>query len=272
MTQRLQNKVAIITGGSGGIGKVLSVGLAKAGATVAVLYKNDRASAEQVCQEIHTSGGQADPFQCDVGSRVSFTQVIDDVVAHYGKLNILVNNAGRTRFGPIEEATEEDFDDVVNTVLRGPFFGSIAAAKHMKNSGGGSIINISSIAVRAIIPYHGVYTTCKGGLEAMTRQMALELAPHVRVNVLAPTATSMARNTEYNPKFDERWGEANPLGRVATPADYVGPCVFLASNDSEMVNGQLLYVDGGWANLGAIPKFDDMDFSADRTRDDTKTS
>ena len=267
MDGTLKGKVALVTGASKGIGQALAIGLAQSGAQIAVIYKHDTAGAEQTCDSIRELGGEAEPFSANIGAKGEFEGVVDRVCERFGRLDILINNAARTRFGPIDEVTEEDFDDIVDTVLRGPFFGSIAAARRMTEQGGGSIVNISSIAVRGIMFFHGAYTMAKGGLEAMTRQLALELAPQVRVNAVAPHATSNDRNSAYDPDFDQKWGEVTPAGRVAVPQDYVGPTVFLASDAARMVTGQLLYVDGGWTLQGRSPDQSDFDFSADRKRD-----
>ena len=268
MERTLEGNVALVTGASKGIGRALAIGLAEAGAAVAAIYKNDAAGAEGACGTIRQSGGVAEPYSADIGSKAEFEAVIDEVYDRFGRLDVLVNNAARTRFGPIEQVTEEDFDDVVNTVLRGPFFGSIAAAGKMIQGGGGSIINISSIAVRGIMFFHSSYTMAKGGLEALTRQMALELAPHVRVNALAPHATSNERNAAYDPDYDQKWAAVTPIGRIGSPDDYVGPAVFLAGHHARMVTGQVLYVDGGWTLQGRSPDQSAFDFSADRKRDD----
>jgi NAD(P)-dependent dehydrogenase (short-subunit alcohol dehydrogenase family) len=266
MEKSLTGKVALVTGSSKSIGRAIAIGLAEAGAEVAVIYKTDTAGAEKTCRTIAEAGGTAKPFPADIGSKAEFERVIDEVCDHFGRLEILVNNAARTRFGPIDEVTEDDFDDVVNTILRGPFFGSIAAAKRMNEAGGGSIINISSIAVRGIMFFHGAYTVAKGGLEAMTQQLALELAPRVRVNVIAPHATSNDRNRAYDESFDERWAAVTPAGRVGIPEDYIGPAVFLAGDAAAMVTGQIIYVDGGWSLQGHAPEQGDFDYSADRQR------
>ena len=267
MEDTLKDRGALVTGASKGIGQALAIGLAQAGAQIAAVYKHDTAGAERTCETIRKSGGAAQPFSVDIGSKMEFEEVIDHVCERFGRLDILINNAARTRFGPINQVTEEDFDDIVDTVLRGPFFGSIAAARRMTEQGGGSIVNISSIAVRGIMFFHGAYTMAKGGLEAMTRQLALELAPQVRVNAVAPHATSNERNAAYDPDFDQKWGAVTPAGRVAVPQDYVGPTVFLASDAARMVTGQLLYVDGGWTLQGRSPDQSSFDFSSDRERD-----
>ncbi len=267
MSGPLEGKVALVTGASKGIGQALAKGLADAGAKVAVIYKHDSDGAEATRQSIHKSGGQAKAFAADIGSKIAFERVVEDVYEHFGRLDVLVNNAARTRFGPITEVTEGDFDDVVNTVLRGPFFGSLAAAKAMLRDGGGSIINISSIAVRGIMYCHSSYTMAKGGLEALTRQMALELSPHIRVNAIAPTATSNERNASYAPDYDDKWATVTPAGRVAIPEDYVPATVFLASDGAAMITGQILYVDGGWSLQGRAPDQSHFDFTGDRKRD-----
>jgi NAD(P)-dependent dehydrogenase (short-subunit alcohol dehydrogenase family) len=181
-------------------------------------------------------------------------------------LDVLVNNAARTRFAPLREITEEDFDDVVNTNLRGPFFGSVAAASKMAERGGGSIINISSCAARLMLPFHSAYSMAKGGLEALTRQLALELAPNIRVNAIAPGPTSTERNLGYDPEFDRRWAAIIPAGRIGFVEDYAAICVFLASEDSAFVTGQVIGVDGGWTVKGYPCDMSKSDFSKDRTR------
>ena len=134
------------------------------------------------------------------------------------------------------EVSEEDFDDVMNTNLRGPFLGTLAAAKKMLEQGGDSIINISSCAVSLIVRYHSVYTAIKGGLESLTRQLAIELGPKIRVNAISPGPTSTERNRGYDPDYDKKWGAIIPGGRVAYVEDYVGPCVFLAGDDFRFLN------------------------------------
>ena len=194
MGSRLAGKVALITGASKGIGRGLAIGLGAEGARVAVNFKTDPQGAEQTARQVSEAGGEAELFQADIGSKQSFEGMVEAVCRRFGRLDVLINNAARTRFGPFFDVTEEDFEDVVATILRGPFFGSMAAARRMMEGGGGSIINISSIAVRQIIPFHSSYTMAKAGLEALTRQLALELAPRVRVNCVAPAATSNDRN------------------------------------------------------------------------------
>lgn len=258
----LAGKTALVTGASKGIGRGLAIGLATAGARVALNYKTDRAGAESACGQIRNAGGEAWSVEADIGSKAEFERLVEDVYARFGRLDVLVNNAARTRFGPLFDVTEEDFDDVVNTNLRGPFFGSVAAARRMLDNGGGSIINISSCAAKLMIQFHSTYAMAKGGLENLTRQLALELAPKVRVNAIAPAPTSTERNRSYDPDYDQKWGAKIPAKRVAFVEDYVGPCVFLAGDDAKFVTGQILNVDGGWTLQGCTPDTSGYDFFA----------
>lgn len=260
----LEGKAAVVTGSSKGIGRTLAIGLAKNGAGVAVNYKNDRAGAEDTCGAIEQLGGRAIPVMADVGSIDDARGLIDSARREFGRLDVLVNNAGRTRFGPLQEVTEEDWNDVIDTNLGGAFFATQAAVAAMGDSG--AVVNISSCAARLMVANHAVYTTSKGGLEAMTRQLALELAPRIRVNAIAPAATSMERNWEYDPDFDRSWADVTPMARVATPEDYVAPLVFLASDASSFVTGEILHVDGGWTIKGDYPDMGDYDFETDRRR------
>jgi len=267
MSGKLEGSVVLITGASKGIGQGLAVGMARAGATIAVNYKNDTAGAETTCRLIKEAGGKAEPFQADIGTKADFERLVEEVCKRFGRLDTLINNAARTRFGHAFTITEEDFDDVVNTNLRGPFFGSVAAAKHMMEQGAGSIINISSCAATLIVTGHSSYTMAKGGLEALTRQLAVEFAPKVRVNAIAPAPTSNERNRGYDPDYDAKWGACIPAGRIGYAEDYVGPAVFLASSDSAFLTGEILHTDGGWTLCGYTPDMSKADFSKDRQRD-----
>jgi 3-oxoacyl-[acyl-carrier protein] reductase len=260
----LEDRTAVVTGASKGIGRALAIGLAEHGASVVVNYKNDRQGAEATCATIEAAGGRAIAVGADVGNRAEVRELIDAARGELGGLDVLVNNAGRTRFGPAQEVTEEDWNDVIDTNLRGAFFTTTAAVEAMGEKG--AVINISSCAARLMVAYHAVYTTSKGGLEAMTRQLALELAPRIRVNAIAPAATSMERNWEYDPGFDRSWEEVTPMGRVAMPEDYIGALVFLASDASSFVTGEILHVDGGWTIKGDYPGMSDYDFDTDRRR------
>jgi NAD(P)-dependent dehydrogenase (short-subunit alcohol dehydrogenase family) len=256
-------KAVLVTGSSKGIGRALAIGLAEHGAAVAVHYKTDRAGALETCDMIERRGGTSVAFGADVSHPAEARRLVAQARTELGRLDVLVNNAARTRFGPPDEVTDEDWDDVVGTNLRGPFVMSVAAAASME--AGGSIINVSSCAASLMIRSHSLYTTAKGGLEALTRQLAFEYAPRIRVNAIAPAPTGTTRAYEYDPQYDEKWGALIPMGRVGKPEDYVGSVVFLASELSAFMTGEVLHVDGGWTLKGETPLLLD-DFSHERER------
>jgi NAD(P)-dependent dehydrogenase (short-subunit alcohol dehydrogenase family) len=263
MSSLVAGKVALVTGSSKGIGRALAVGLAEHGAAVAVHYKTDHAGALETCELIDRDGGISVALGADVSDPVEARRLVAQARTELGGLHVLVNNAARTRFGPPSQVTDEDWDDVVGTNLRGPFVTSIAAAESMEE--GGSIINISSCAASLMIRDHSLYTTAKGGLEALTRQLAFEYAPRIRVNAIAPAPTGTTRAYEYDPQYDEKWGALIPMGRVGRPEDYVGSVVFLASELSAFMTGEVLHVDGGWTLKGHTPLLID-DYSRERER------
>jgi glucose 1-dehydrogenase len=262
----LRDKVAIVTGASKGIGRELACGLAVAGATVIVNYKGDTAGADETVRRIVDAGGEGAHFQADVGNPEEAARLIEETHQRLGRLDVVVNNAARSRFGPALDVTVEDFEDVVNTNMRGTFFTAIHAARVMLERGGGSIINVSSCAVALQIPWHSVYTMSKGGIEALTAQLAVELAPTVRVNAIAPAPTKVERSLVYDPNLDDNWGPVVPLGRVAVPHDYVGPVIFLASDQSAFMTGEVLHVDGGWSIRGDAPSMAELNLSEERIR------
>jgi 3-oxoacyl-[acyl-carrier protein] reductase len=263
MAGRLNGKVILITGSSKGIGQGLAEGMGAEGAVIAVNYKTDREGAETTRRRILENGGHAEIFPGDVADKRGIEGLIEAVCEKFGRLDVLVNNAARTRFGALLNVTEEDYDDVFDTNVRGPFFGSIAAARRMLEQGSGCIINITSCAALLIIPAHSTYSPSKAALEGMTRQLAIDLAPKIRVNAISPAPTSTDRNRAYDPDYDAKWASAIPAGRVAFTKDYVGPCVFLASDESMFMTGQILAVDGGWSIIGHTPDMSGNDFSRD---------
>lgn len=261
----LAGKTALVTGASKEIGRALAVGLAAQGASVAVNFKNDEVGARETCAAIEQAGGTALLAGGDIGDREATRAVVEKVVDRLGRLDILVNNAARTRFGPAEDVTSADWSDVMTTNLEGPFVASVLAAGYMPD--GGAILNVTTCATGLMIPYHAIYTASKGGLESLTQALALEYAPRVRVNAIAPAPTSNARNTGYDPQFDDTWARLIPMGRVAQPYDLVGPAVFLVSDASRFLTGQVLRVDGGWSLRGVVPAMEGWHFKADYERD-----
>jgi 3-oxoacyl-[acyl-carrier protein] reductase len=248
----LRGKAAIVTGASRGIGRALAIGLARSGANVVVGYSRDQAGADATCETIHRADGAAVAIRADVSRHEDARRLVELSGGAFGRVDVLVNAAARPSFGRASAVTVTEWDATIATNVRGPFFLSLAAAQVMGD--GGAIINVSSLSATLMIPFHSAYTAGKAALEAVTRQLALELAPSVRVNAVAPGATLTERNTEHDREFGPKWAEVTPLGRVAEPEDYVGAVVFLASGASQFMTGQVLHVDGGWTIKGEYPR------------------
>lgn len=244
---RLDGKTALVTGAGRGIGRALAVGLAAEGA---VVHVNDLADPADVLAELPESRrGLSLPY--DVADPAQITELFGRIE----RLDVLVNCAGVTARIDVDEPSEEVWDRVIDTNLKGTFFCSAAAARLMRVAGGGSIVNVSSVLATRGLRGHSAYAASKGGINALTIQLAVELAPHrIRVNAFAPGATNVERNLADDPSYLEHWSPVIPLGRVAEPGDMVGPAVFLASDESAHVTGQLLYVDGGWTAAGSFPE------------------
>jgi glucose 1-dehydrogenase len=247
VTGRLAGKVALVTGAARGIGRALARGLAAEGALVHVC---DVADASAVVAEL--------PPECrglSLTCDVSDVDRIREVFSRLDRLDVLVNCAGITGWTNVLEPSEETWDRVVDTNLKGTFFCSAESVRLMRSSGGGSIVNVSTVVAARGMRNLTAYAASKGGINALTIQLAVELAPYgIRVNAFAPGATNVERNLADDPQYVERWAPLIPLGRVAEPEDMVGPAVFLASDESAHVTGQLLYVDGGWTAAGKFPE------------------
>jgi NAD(P)-dependent dehydrogenase (short-subunit alcohol dehydrogenase family) len=248
---RLKNKIALITGAGKGIGSAIAAGFAAEGAHVIV---NDLPGTEytnEIVAQIRARGGCADTCFADISSVAEIRAMFEQIHQQHGRLDVLVNNAGITGWSDFLETDEAIFDKVIALNLKGTLFCSIEAAKLMQTTGGGSIIHISSICSVLSVKNLVCYSASKGAIEAMSKQMAVELAPHrIRVNTFGPGAINTERNLTEDPNYRENWGAVIPLQRTGEPEEMVGPAVFLASDDSSYVTGQLFYVDGGWSVQG----------------------
>ena len=244
---RLRGKVALVTGAQQGIGRGIALAFAREGADVAVNYLDDRAAAETVLRQVQAEGQRGTLVQGDVASPADVKTMVTRVVDELGDLDILVNNAGVYPRVAFLEMRERDWDLVLDVNLKGGFFCAQAAAQAMiAGRRRGSVINLASQAIRGAV--RGVhYSASKGGVVAMTRAMALELAPHgIRVNAIAPGLTDTAQ-PRYGSSEEEiaAMGNAVPLGRMAQPDDIAAVAVFLASEDARHVTGQTVHVNGG---------------------------
>jgi NAD(P)-dependent dehydrogenase (short-subunit alcohol dehydrogenase family) len=252
---KLAGRTALITGASKGIGKALALGLAHEGATVLVHYNKDEAGARQTVDAIEELGLQTSMFQANLARVDEIKLMFEGISSHFPPLDVLINNAAVTGWTSFFDITEPQWDNVIDTNLKGSFFCSLEAARVMSQGRGGSIINVSTNCAALGVKNLVAYATSKGGIHALTRQLAVELASYgIRVNTFAPGPTLVERNLRDDPNYDRTWGQVVPLGRAAIPEEMIGTAVFLASDASSYMTGQVFYVDGGWSITGRIPE------------------
>ncbi len=245
---RLTNKVAIVTGASKGIGSGIATALSAAGARVVVNYSSDRNGAERVVQAISNSGGEAIAVGADVSKATDVARLFTEVDAAFGKLDVLVNNAGVFRFSALADITEESFHAHYNVNVLGSMLTMQEAIKRF-GAEGGSVINLSSIVGSHPVPGAVLYASTKAAIEALTRGLALELAPRkIRVNAIAPGHTETEGNITAG-TFEGGAGtvlaEKTPLGRLGRVTDIAPLAVFLASDDSAWITGEVIRASGG---------------------------
>lgn len=245
---KLTGKVAIVTGASKGIGADIAKGLAKEGAAVVVNYASSKEGAEKVVAEITKAGGKAVAVQGDVAKEADVNRIFAETKKSFGKLDVLVNNAGVYQFGPIEEVTTELFNRLFNTNVLGTLLASREAVK-LFGEDGGSIINIGSVNTEINIPTSSVYTATKGAVDSITAVLAKELGPKkVRVNSINPgmvetegTHSAGIIGSDFQATFEGQ----TPLGRIGQVGDITPLAVFLASSDSGWLTGETLVASGG---------------------------
>lgn len=244
----LKGKVALVTGGNRGLGKAIALALAEAGADVAVISKSGE-GVEETVLKIQSLGRKALGIQGDVAIPKDAHRMVQEVLEKFGRLDILVNAAGVNQRIPSLEVSEDDWDWILNTNLKGTFFMSQAAGKIMISQSKGSIINIASLLSVVGIPTLAPYAASKAGVLGITRVLAAEWGPSgVRVNAIAPGyfRTRMTEKLFADPAWTQRLLQQVPLGRAGEPEDLAGITVFLASDASAYLTGQVIYVDGGY--------------------------
>jgi NAD(P)-dependent dehydrogenase (short-subunit alcohol dehydrogenase family) len=248
---RLAGKCAVITGGGTGIGQAIALAFAREGAQVAVAGRR-KDKLEETLHLLQQAGCSALALECDVTKAADSERVLKSAEDAFGKVNVLVNNAGALSVSTVENIAEEDWDRVMSTNVKGPFLMSRAALPAMRRAGGGSIINIGSVLGIVAIRDRAAYCASKGGVTMLTRAMALDHAhDNIRVNCLCPSIveSDMTRNlfaeTEVGRQARESRLASIPLGRFGKPADIAGLAVFLASEESSWMTGTVIPVDGG---------------------------
>jgi len=245
---KLTNKVAIVTGGSKGIGAAIAKSLAGEGASVVVNYASSKEGAEKVVVEITGKGGKAVAVQGDFSKQADISKVFAETKKAYGRLDTLVNNAGVYEFLPLEQVTEKSFHTMFNLNVLGLILSSQEALKYFGPEGG-SIINIGSVASTTHPPMSSVYSATKGAVDSVTGVLARELGPKkIRVNSINPgmVETEGVHSAGFiGSDFQKATEEKTPLGRIGQPKD-IGPiAVFLASDDSNWLTGELILAGGG---------------------------
>ena len=243
---RLDGKVAIVTGSGRGIGRAVAMAFAREGAKV-VIAELDLEPAEEVANEIKAKGGAAIASSTDVSNRDSVKKMVDTAIKEFGQVDILVNNAGILRLNMLPNMTEDQWDAVINTHLKGTFNCTQAVASHMIDRKYGKVINVVSRAgIQGTIGQIN-YGSAKGGILGFTKSAAKELARHnINVNAVSPgAATRMTEKIRTDPKLSQVYLEQIPLRRWAEPEEIAPAFVFLASDEASYITGQVLCVDGG---------------------------
>jgi 3-oxoacyl-[acyl-carrier protein] reductase len=247
---KLDGKVALVTGASKGIGAAIAKGLAAAGAAVVVNYATDRGGADAVVAAITADDGRAIAVDGDVSKSADVARLFAEVKKAFGTLDILVNNAGVYTSMPLEAMAEEEFHREFNTNVLGPMLMIRESLRHFGPSGG-NVINIGSGASQMCPPNYSIYSASKSALDAVTRVLAKELAPRkIRVNAINPGAT-LSEGTQaaglygVGSEFEKQLVAVTPLGRIGTPSDIAPIAVFLASDDSRWLTGEIILASGG---------------------------
>ena len=245
---RLQNKIAIITGAGSGIGRGIALAFVKEGAKVVVADWSEEDGKEAV-EQVRKINGEAVFVKTDVSKTVDIDKMVKTCLDKFGRVDILVNNAGIYRTYNLHEMSEEDWDKTINVNLKSVFLGSKRVIPEMLKQGQGKIINTASIAGLVGFAQSGAYCASKGGIIALTKEMALDYAPKkINVNCICPGVikTAMTKDMITDPATKQFLESSTPYPRLGEPADIAMAAVYLASNESDFVNGHVLVVDGGW--------------------------
>jgi NAD(P)-dependent dehydrogenase (short-subunit alcohol dehydrogenase family) len=246
MSLPLESKTALVTGASKGVGKGIALELARCGCDVALNYNSDAPGAETAAEEVRALGRRAFAVHADVGLASDVDRMFAEVLRRFPRLDIMVNNAGMQTWKPLLDLEEAEWDRVIGTNLKGCFLCTQRAGRHMRQHGGGCIVNIGSGCNKIPFPNLSDYTASKGGIEMFTKSAAIELGPYgIRVNCVAPGAIEIERTRQESPDYAGTWAGLTPLRRVGQPLDVGRAVVFLASEAADFITGQTVWVDGG---------------------------
>ena len=249
MSQKLAGKVAVVTGASKGIGAEIAKQLAAAGAAVVVNYASSPSAAEAVVSAIHKSGGQAVAVQANLADPAQIQALFDETQKRFGKLDVLVNNAGIYQFAALEQITPEHYHQQFNLNVLGLILATQAAVK-LIGPEGGSVINISSVVAKLALPESTVYAATKAAVDSITRTLSAELGPRkIRVNAVNPGMVMTEGNTmaaDAESEFRKAIEAHTPLGRIGQVDDIAPAVLFFASDDSKWITGETLYISGGY--------------------------
>jgi 3-oxoacyl-[acyl-carrier protein] reductase len=242
---KLDNKTALVTGGSRGIGAAIARRLARDGAAVAIVSRTASPAADAVVKSIVEAGGRAKAFQADVSDEASVRQAVQAIAAHYGRIDVLVNNAGTYQAAPVGEVTRAMFQEQMDMHAWSVVAMTQAALPHFPSEGG-AIVNVSTNLVHTPGHGHAVYSAAKAAVEVLTKGFAAELGPRqIRVNAVAPAITRTDMTADIPAEHLREETAATPLGRLAEPEDIADVVAFLASHDARWVTGRTLLTDGG---------------------------
>ena len=255
--RRYDDKIVLVTGAGSGLGRACAVRFASEGARVAVHYNSSEPGARETLRLVESAGGSGMIVAADARSQDGVKQAVATVAEQFGRIDVLINNAGKHRLARSLEQSQDDWEDMIGRNLSGTFFFSQAVGIHMRAAGGGQIVNVSSKMATSTAPSNAAYCATKAGVIAMTQVLAAEWARfNIRVNCVAPGVMATGAAHQMTSELDDgglllRALEARtPMGRLGNPDEVAAAIAFLASGETDFLTGSTLYVDGGWTSYG----------------------